>query len=406
MINLLSHPVVLRIGLLIGFLPQVGGMKMVEKYKVGAIGSAKQAITSGPCAAKMPPRNAPFSLWFGMRAGTLAPFIILLLIVCSVPATAQDMTTRQNEILMTAIKADGWLTETMHSEFWSAVSKDVKSDPKAMAFIMATMEQGSLNAMQFQREAWGSMKKSLAAQRVLRTQNYESAKSSVLAFSTILQNRQQAESSVRNADAMIDAAAAGNPMVSQRGTFYVTAELIEQVLTGLDGSIHRIRRLTNPVWSTKVEEYSFPDVHVRILWDGPFRKEVSDLKVENGRTAKLVLLSHQVSEKDLVQIGFVGMQGQWTDPESAVSRTASSSLKAIGLSGVSPSTSRWRSRVSAEATGTAMTSDGPVNASIRIVEASEHGGCWQIVGISAGSLLDAIMLRETLEQSIQMDMNR
>jgi len=190
MINLLSHPVVLRIGLLIGVFPQVGGMKMAEKYKVGAIVSPKQAITSGPCAAKMPPRNAPFSLWFGMRAGTLAPFIILLLIVCSVPATAQDMTTRQNEILMTAIKADGWLTETMHSEFWSAVSKDVKSDPKAMAFIMATMEQGSLNAMQFQREAWGSMKKSLAAQRVLRTQNYESAKSAVLAYSTILRSRQ------------------------------------------------------------------------------------------------------------------------------------------------------------------------------------------------------------------------
>jgi len=335
-----------------------------------------------------------------------APFLILLVIVCSVPAAAQDMTARQKDILMTAINADGWLTETMHREFWAAVPKDIKSDPKAVAFIVATMEQGSLSAVQFQREAWGSMKKSLAARKIVRTPNYEKAKSAVLASSTIPQYRQQSEAGVRNADAMIEAAATGKPMVSQRGTFYVTEELVERVLTGLDGSIHRFRRLTNPVWSAKVEEYPFPDVHVRILWDGPFRKEVSDMKVENGRTAKLVMLSHQVSEKDYVQIGFVGMQGRWTDPENAASRTASSSLKAMGISGVSPLTSRWRSRVSAEASGTVMTSDGPINASIRIVEAPEHGGFWQITGISAGSRIEAIGLRETLEQAIQMDVNR
>lgn len=329
--------------------------------------------------------------------------IVAALFLWASHVAAQDVTSRQREILMTAINADGWLTEPMHREFWAAVPRRLLSDPKEVAAMTSALERGTLVAVRFQREAWESMKRSLAARKVVKTPEYEAAKAAMLASSPVPQYRQSAEAGARNAEAMIEAAATGKPMVSQKGTFYVTEEMVDRVLTGLDGSIHRFSRLMNPTWSSKVEERAFPDVHVRILWDGPFRKEAEEMKVEGGAPAKLTMLSHQLSEKEYVQIGFVRMRGRWTDPEGAAMRVVSSSLKSMGVNGVKPAASRWRGRVAADGGGTASTSDGAIHASIRVVEAADHGGFWQIMGISASSPIDAVGLRERLEQAVQIE---
>jgi hypothetical protein len=331
----------------------------------------------------------------------LAVFLFFSVLIAA-PADAEDMTPRQREILMTAINADGWLTEAMHHEFWDAVPEEIRSDTKALAFIVSMMERGFLDAVRFQREAWGSMKRSLATHTAVKTPSYEAAKAAMLVSNPHPEYRRQAEVGARNAEAMIESAATGKPMASQKGTFYVTEEMIDRVLTGLDGSIHRLRRLTNPVWSAKVEEYSFPDVHVRILWDGPFRREAEDIKVEGGKPAKITVLTHQLSEKEIVQIGFVRMQVRWAHPESAVMRVVSSSLDAMGVADASPASMRWRGRISAEGDGTAKTSEDTIHISVRVVEAKEHGGLWQIIGMSAGSRVEAIGLRETLEQALQL----
>lgn len=331
--------------------------------------------------------------------------IVAAILLWASAAAAQDATPRQQEILMTAINADGWLTEQMHREFWAAVPQRLRSDPKEIAVMTSAMERGAFVAVRFQREAWESMRRSLTARRVVKTPEYEQAKAAMLASSPLPQYRQPAEAGARNAEAMIEAAATGRPMVSQKGTFYVTEEIVYRVLTGLDGSIHRFRRLMNPTWSAKVEERAFPDVHVRILWDGPFRKETEDMKVEGGIPARLTLLSHQISDRDYVQIGFVRMQGRWADPEGAAMRVVSSSLKSMGVNGARPAASRWRGRVAADGGGTASTSEGQIHASIRVVEAADYGGFWQIMGISASSPIDAVGLRERLEQAVQIDGN-
>lgn len=248
------------------------------------------------------------------------------------------MTARQNEIFKNAISADGWLTEAMHREFWAAVPENIKFDPKALDIFEATVEKASMIAIQFQREAWGSMKLSLATRKIVQTPNYESVKTAVLNFGSLSNSAQKTETAVRNSEAMIEAAASGKPMASQSGTFYLTEELVEQVLIGLDGSLFRFRRLTNPVWSYQVKEYLFPDLHIRILWDGPFRKEISHMAVEGGRSVKVEMLDNRLSEKDQVGIGFIDLKGRWTDPEKAAARIALFSLKAMGISEAKPVT--------------------------------------------------------------------
>lgn len=71
------------------------------------------------------------------------PFFAALFLWASA-AAAQDVTPRQQEILMTAINADGWLTEPMHREFWAAVPRRLLSDPKEVAAMTSAMERGAL----------------------------------------------------------------------------------------------------------------------------------------------------------------------------------------------------------------------------------------------------------------------
>ena len=49
--------------------------------------------------------------------------MLIVALILGTPATlgAQDLTQRQRNILLSALNAEGWLTESMHSEFWAAV---------------------------------------------------------------------------------------------------------------------------------------------------------------------------------------------------------------------------------------------------------------------------------------------
>jgi len=321
-------------------------------------------------------------------------------IACSLlvhSALAQDLTTKQQDILRTALATDGWLTEPMHGEFWSAVPTAIRSDAKAVAALVSYLNQMSAVALRFQRATWSSIKLSLAARRVIKTADYEATKAEMRSASQLLAYRASAEKGAQTADKMLEAAAVGRKMDSPNGPFFITEEMVDGVLAGLDGSLHRFRLLSNPTWSTAVEEYSFPNEHVRILWHGPFTRETQTVTIEDGRAVPVTLLSFRLSEQEHVAIGFMRLQGRWLDPQGASIRTVAATLGGIGIQDGRPTAGRWRGRVAAEGGGSARLSAGAIHASVRIVEAQENGGAWQIFAISSVSLADAILLRLRLE---------
>lgn len=319
------------------------------------------------------------------------------------PTVAQDITPRQQVILETAINADGWLTEAMHREFWLSMPENIRSDTKFIESLVSTLARASLAATRFQQEVWGSTKLSLQAKKVTKTTGYEKAKEDVLSVMEASQYRSGVETSIRDAEELIKAAATGKPVKSPRGTFYVTEEMVEQILAGLEGAFHRFQRLNNPVWTTKVEEREYPDVHLRILWDGPFQRKTNDITLENGQSGRLTMLSYRISEKESVQIGFIRTQGRLVDPEMAAIRVVKSSLKGIGIVDVRPVATRWRGRIAAEGTGSTAISEGLIHGSIRVVEAPEHGGVWLIVGMTSTSRIEAAALRALIEQAAQLE---
>jgi hypothetical protein len=313
-------------------------------------------------------------------------------------AQADEMSIRQSEIFRTAFRADGWLTEDMHREFWTAAPAADRSNSEVRKFL----ERAGGQALIFQRESWESIKSSLQAGRVIKSPGYETAKSTVLSSSTAALAREQVATGIKNAEGLIDAAATGKPFVTARGTFYVTDELVSQTIAGLEASFCRFQQLADPTWNRKVEERKYVDVHVRILSDCPFRREFHDIAVD-GKKVRVSELAYAISDKDQLGVTFAAVEGQFSSPEQSVARIAQAALRGMGIIEAKPMTSRWRGRVSSEAVGTMASSQGTIYASVRVIEAREHLGAWTFMSLSLQSLVDANARRESLEASTQLD---
>ena len=208
---------------------------------------------------------------------------------------------------------------------------ETKADREAVAAIVASLERVSVSGIRFQREAWTSMRLSLHARRVAKTTNYERMKAAMMTASSLPGYPEQTDTAVMNAERMIEAAASGQPFASDRGTFYVTEELVDGVLAGLEGSLHRFQRLANPIWIMDVDERRYADAHVRILWDGPFNREIDEITLEGGRRGTIRMLQSRLSEREFVQLGFTQFEGQWAEPEAAAINVARAALEAMGV---------------------------------------------------------------------------
>ena len=103
------------------------------------------------------------------------------------------------------------------------------------------MEQALIVAVKFQRETWASINASLKARRVVKTEEYESAKKEVLESQILLLERRKVKRGVAHAEGMIEAAAKNALVQSPKGAIFVTQEMVDQVLAGMDGSLSRFR---------------------------------------------------------------------------------------------------------------------------------------------------------------------
>ena len=333
-------------------------------------------------------------------------YSLLVIVILALPAQAtaasDDLTPRQLEIIQTVLSVEGFITERIHSEFWTSVPARIREEPETREAFVRFIDRSIAAGVRFQRESWASMQESLKARRVVKTPGYMAAKEAALSVSQLRQFKQQAQKAADNAEGMIRAAAEGKPFYTPRGPMYITPELVSQVLAGLDGSVARFRRLTNPDWQASVSEYRYPDAHVAILSSIPFSAEKQSLTLENRRTVRATTLTNRLNETDYVGVTFSDYGGVWSDPDGAVIRTAKATLKGIGAESPSVSSSLWRGRRSAFGSGLARTSEGVLFTSTRVVEMREVQGALIFIAVTATSKVDAEALREQLERSTQI----
>jgi len=174
----------------------------------------------------------------------------------SIPSSAHEpiISPRQIEIIQTVLNPDGYISKELHSEFWGLMPVEMKNNEQARSFINNFIKKGFVIGIQFNKEAWASMKASIEAGRVVKTPGYDLAKEKFYT-SVPPQARSKIQKSIDNAEGMITAAAEAKPFQLNRGTIYITLEMVNQVLTGFDDSSSRASRLMSPEWGQKLKEY-------------------------------------------------------------------------------------------------------------------------------------------------------
>ncbi|WP_346892385.1 hypothetical protein [uncultured Roseibium sp.] len=329
-------------------------------------------------------------------------FVFMVSLPCLPVQAREGLSPRQQEIWQTVIPVDGYLTEEMHSDFWAAMPKSMFKDNADRAAYLRFLKKALTSGLKYQREAWHSVKATMNAGRVVKTPGYEAAKAETLSAFDGTGSKQKAAAAVANGERMLAAVAKGLPIESPDGPAYITPELVDQVLAGMDGSLARAARLMNPVWEDKLVEHVFPDVHVKILWDGEFIKDIRHQTAADGGRIDVTTLLHQFSEDETISVVFLDHGRKLTDPEADTMKVARSALTGMGVDELTFLTgSKWRERHSAWGMGTGTVDGMPMAASARAVDLEEYNGVLLVIGMNFGSSpLEAQLLREGVEEKM------
>ena len=333
---------------------------------------------------------------------TATILVVILAFLSQGRAVENSLTPRQMEIIQTVLNVDGFISKELHDEFWALMPPAIRDDAKTRDIVIRFIDRTLTASVRFQRESWASIKASMEASRVVKSPSYAIAKKSVLSASTNPQYQRQAQKGVADAEAMIKAVAEGKPFQMPRGLIYITPELVNQTLAGLDGSFARFRRLASLEWEETVTKYRYPNAHVAILSQVPFAEEKQELTLENGQKVLMTVLTNRPNETDFFIIAFNDYGGAWADPERAIVNKAKASLTGAGFSPSGVFSSKWRSRLSASTNGQTITPEGALYASTRVIEMRELGGALVFTAITKTSKFAADMLRESLERSTQV----
>ncbi len=224
----------------------------------------------------------------------------------------------------------------------------------------------------------------------------------LLVFSNHPDLQAKAEAGIASAEKIIVAAASKQPIKNSHNVLYISKELIEDVLSGFEGSFHRFHQLINPVWHDEPVETFYPKAHLRFVWSNPLKIQSQNVITHDGTLANLTLLTNRVSENKYIQISFVSLEKNWILPSRAVVNTAFSSLTGMGIKNTKPLAFMWRNRFSAEATGSTNTAEREMHFAVRVIEAPKHTGFWQIITVTSTSIAEALTLKETVENSLQL----
>ncbi len=169
--------------------------------------------------------------------------IVIVWLVCMVIVNAQEKYTdvilneKQQKIIVTVLSVDGYISEELYNEFWEDIrgTEDEKKMKNEELFIP--------EAHKTQLIIWQSAKKSLEQKKVYISKELED----VLA----LLKKRNYMGSYNNTMTLLNAAAYGGKANFRGSNIYITKEVIDEVLDGLDASVERLKLLFASSWDPK-----------------------------------------------------------------------------------------------------------------------------------------------------------
>ncbi len=327
----------------------------------------------------------------------------------TVTPVTPDLSSRQLEIWRQVANPDGgFLSRELHQEFWAPLVRQHGQLSERDAALFSNILNAVFGvALRFQRESWASALRSARSRRVIYSDGYVDAKRKALeppGFGLPYNATAQAEA-VTNGDRLIAAAASGAPLNVGTNAVYITEEMAQRVLGGLDGSMARMARLMLPNWQVvgQRREIRYDDLRIAHITDEPFATSSENLTA-NGQKISITQLSRSFSDLEAVSIGIVTGRANLINAQAdqTMRNMIASGFKAIGAT---PSAAEvvnvFRGFRSVVASARGVADGRPVAASTRVVYRPKTGQLVQMMA-TAGDSIKAIGLREQLEQDLRL----
>lgn len=339
----------------------------------------------------------------------VANIVALLIVLASgftgsahAQSRAEPFTERQREILRTIRSVEGYIDEELHKEFWELFPDFVREDPRLPTLMNDLLGEVGDARREFQKQTWLSVQQSLDAGRVVRTPGYLAAVKTMRGATANASFQDGIEKSVSSVERLLAAAATGQPLEMPDGSNFITEDLVEQVLSGIDASEFRDRKLASPVWDGTFVRFDYPAAHASVLAVTPFTLERKVIATPETGDLEMVMLSQRRGAAAHVFINYTRTKGRYRDPLRSLTSNARAAIEGSGATGRSPAFSKWRGMDSATAAGGAETSVGEVFIAVRVVEVPAINGMLQFIAASELSLADAINELGVLEETTQI----
>ncbi|MBI6885135.1 hypothetical protein [Pseudomonas putida] len=250
----------------------------------------------------------------------------------STAAVATEPTVKVFELLNKARVANGYMDKKLHDDFWDEVKMSVAPDPSGAK--LREVRDGLKNVVAessgFPLEGWKSAKLSYQRKKVTRTAELTKQ---IAAYKA---KGKTADAAIASTERLLKAAATGQPLTHNGQTMYVSEDLIDQTLNGMEASMSRLQVLTNPVWTDTLLEQKIPQIGINVLAHEKFA--VSKMKDTNSNSFMASRNANELQEQ-IVKINFANKPG--TDLNQAAKNALKGAIASMGAND-QPQPGGWR----------------------------------------------------------------
>lgn len=186
-----------------------------------------------------------------MRA-VLSVLVLLLLLIPTAYAANPQLTARQQQIFKSVLAVDAQLTKEQYDQFWADFPKLTPGERKE---LYKKLEPVMLMDLERQRGAWMSAKETIRQKKIVYVPEYEKAiKKMEKHYESDPLGEIRMTITNKETDALLNAALTGKPMKKGKEDVYITKELVDEVLAGIDRSFDRVKRLLAPEWGAEAKK--------------------------------------------------------------------------------------------------------------------------------------------------------
>lgn len=213
----------------------------------------------------------------------LVAWVVLVTTINTKAAESTHLIQAQEKVLSTiytVVNVDGYLDQKLHDEFWEAIYSTGASSNEVKQFLDELIDLDQV--LEYPYEGWVSVKRSYELRSIYRSKKLDSLEKEL--------ERKLGNYFIeakRNTASLLVAAANRTPMEARGQTFYVSAEMINQVLNGFKNSKERLSNLLNPNWRQSVTEQVIADMNLKLLTENPFNVSseiVNGMRISTAET--------------------------------------------------------------------------------------------------------------------------